>query len=738
MEQEEKIAEAGCWRFTPTNDPTHARLRIQAAVRAPHRVPAFLTGKFCEHLGANIANGMWAQILRNPTFAEFPFGGAGRLPDGGARFQSDEEKIVEQIRNGAARLGVPAGEVEKMIEARADGLAHFWVREGEREAVRTSPDVGPHGGRAQRVEVRAAGQGIAQWTHLPLHRVRRFRWRVVARSNQISALQIALIPEGATVPLATAEVRGLSARWAAFTGEITLEPSAPAEAIYRLTLTALAPGQFVVARVLLEPADAVHGADPDVVRLLRESRLPILRWPGGNFASSYHWEDGIGPPDARPTRPNYAWGGVEPNLFGTDEFIQFCRDVGCEPLICINAGDGTPEEAARWVEYCNGPADSPQGARRAANGHSEPYRVRYWEIGNEIYGRHQRFWTTAAGYADRYRQFVQAMRAVDTDIQFIACGCAPLVAWRGEDWNGRLLAENAALVRSISDHVLIGGALPAATDPLDVFRDSMAFPLAHEQAYIRLRDQMRAAGIAEPRLAITEMQLFQGPKPPEPGEAVRLTRENIVTPATMAEAIYDTLFYHLGVRLVPFIEMITHSATVNHGGGLRKERERVYPNPCHHAQAMFAAFAGATPVAVELAAGVEEPPCVSPRGETMGLRGAAFGVVDAVAAVALDDALLVSLAHRGTNASVRVEVEICNFPTAGTFEMRLLHADSPWDANTLAAPNRVMPVDTKGELSGNHLTLDLPLYSVALVRIPARTCPAPGTASRLKISQCLC
>ncbi len=79
----------------------------------------------------------------------------------------------------------------------------------------------------------------------------------------------------------------------------------------------------------------------------------------------------MGPSEARPTRPNYAWGGVEPNLFGTDEFMAFCRAVGCEPMICVNAGDGTPEEAARWVQYCNGPADSPMGQRRAAAGHRE-------------------------------------------------------------------------------------------------------------------------------------------------------------------------------------------------------------------------------------------------------------------------------------------------------------------------------------------------------------------------------
>ena len=132
-------------------------------------------------------------------------------------------------------------------------------------------------------------------------------------------------------------------------GSLEVEAQAPADAVYRLAITAGSAGQFVIAHVLLRPADHISGADADVVRFWKQSRLPLLRWPGGNFVSSYHWEDGIGPSDARPSKPNYAWGGVETNLFGTDEFMDFCGAVGCEPMICVNAGSGTPDEAARWV-----------------------------------------------------------------------------------------------------------------------------------------------------------------------------------------------------------------------------------------------------------------------------------------------------------------------------------------------------------------------------------------------------
>ncbi len=460
----------------------------------------------------------------------------------------------------------------------------------------------------------------------------------------------------------------------------------------------------------------MSGFDPDVVRMLKESRLPILRWPGGNFVSSYHWEDGIGPLNRRPTRPNYAWAGLEPNLFGTDEFIAFCRAVGCEPMICVNAGDGTPEEAARWIQYCNGPADSPMGRLRAANGHPQPYNVRYWEAGNELWGRWQCHWSTPAGYADRYRLFARAMLAADPGIQLYACG-AP-VLW-GTDWNKTLISTCAKELRRTTDHPLIGGDVSPSADPLDVYRDFMATPDILEAKWAELRKMMQDAGIVDPILAITELQLFAHLAGADPNSPAHLTRENLVNPGTHAEAIYDTLLYHTAVRLAPFVDMVTHSATVNHGGGLRKQRERVYANPCHYAQGAFAAFAGATPVSAQLTCSKEKAPFVLPGIKSAG-PDLSYTTVSALAAVAPDGALLISLVNRGIAGSVRVSIDVQNFKPASSAEFWLLSAKVPWAANTLEAPQAVTPVVSSIEVKGGSLTVDLPLYSVAHVRVAAR------------------
>ncbi|MBU6398881.1 MAG: alpha-N-arabinofuranosidase, partial [Verrucomicrobia bacterium] len=420
-----------------------------------------------------------------------------------------------------------------------------------------------------------------------------------------------------------------------------------------------------------------------------------------------------------PTKPNYAWGGVEPNTFGTDEFIAFCRAVGCEPMICINAGSGTPDEAARWIEYCDAAASTPMGARRAANGHREPYQVKYWEVGNELWGRWQDGWTTPSGYADRYRQFAKKLLAADAKLRLYACG-AP-VLW-GKRWNDTLIAKDAPILEAITDHPLIGGTVTSSTEPLDIYRDFMDVPEILQRRWAALEQDMRRGGVKQPRLAVTELQMFAHLGRSGDGNATaRLTQEELVTPGTLAEALYDVLIYHAAARLEPFVELVTHSAIVNHGGGLRKERERVYANPCYYAQAAFTAFGGATPVALDLETPLEHGPVVLPDLEHAGERGPlVFGAVDALAAVTDDGSLLLSIVHRGTAGAIHVSVAVEDFKGADVAEVWTLTGNVPWAANSLEAPAAVKPVDTTVAVRDGRFALDLRPYTVVRVRVPGR------------------
>lgn len=687
-----------------------ASLVVYAAEKSPHRIPRYLTGKFCEHLYFNVTNGMEAQILKNPTFSDYPFSTGQLSPDGVVMFQNTREGITRAIRNDASRWGWPEAEIDGLVKSWSEATACWWAKLG---AVEASPDTGPYGGRAQRLAVHEAGQGICQWTWLPLHRVREYDVSIWVRSPDLKSLTATFFgPDGSVC--ARAAISPVGTEWRRFDVRLELGADLPADKAYRFAITADGPGQFVVDRVLLYPADHVDKADPDVIRFLRESHLPILRWPGGNFVSGYHWRDGVGPIERRPTLPNYAWGQQENNLFGTDEFLAFCRAVGCDPMICINGGDGTPEEAAQWVEYCNGGPDTPMGRLRAANGNPKPFNVRHWEVGNELWGNWQYHWTTAEGYVDRYRRFVKAMLAADPTIEVCACG-AP-VLW-GKRWNDTLIAGTSDMLKITTDHPLIGGDVSTNTDPLDVFRDFMAVPEVLEQRWAALRDDMNNSGIDDPHLAITELQLFAHLARSSPDTPRRLTHENLVSPATQAEGLYDVLIYHSAVRLAPFVTMVTHSATVNHGGGLRKSRERVYANPCHWAQAMFASLADAVPVKSDLTCSTEKAPLVVPD-----LRNAekewTYKTLDILTAQAADGSLLVSIVHKRTGTPARLEITLNDFEAAGRAEIQTLAAGVPWAVNTLEAPEAIKPVASTEDLSEGRLSLRLPPYSYTLVRVP--------------------
>lgn len=701
-------------QIIPSDSPTNASLVVNARLRSGFSIPKFITGKFCEHLGNNIYNGMDAQILRNPTLADFPFWSGQPSPDGVGTFLFDGELIKREMRRQAERTGWPEVDLARLGEARDDGLACWWVREGSRDAVQVSPDAGPGAGRAQRIECKASGQGIAQWCFMPLHRTRQYEFDIFARSPNITSLTLNLYQKGSDRPEATAPLKGLNNQWQWFHGRLELGMDDSADVPHRLSLTADSAGQWVVSRIFLRPADHINGADPDIVRFLRDSKLPILRWPGGNFVSGYHWQDGVGPIEKRPTRPNYAWGGVEPNTFGTDEFIKFCQAVGCEPMICINAGDGSPEEAARWVEYCNGPVNSPMGALRAANGHPDPYNVRHWEVGNELWGRWQIHWTTASGYVDRYHQFVPALLASDPSIHLYACG-AP-VFW-GKNWNDTLIAGAAKELQTTTDHPLIGGNVSPATDPMDVYRDFMAVPEVLESKWRSLQEDMSHGGVKEPRLAVTELQMFAHlDSASDKSLPVRLTRENLINPGTHGEALYDILIYHAAVRLAPFVSMITHSATVNHGGGLRKEQERVFANPCYYAQSAFAAFADATPVSVEIKSPMIAAPMVLPELKSASM-GCTYGAVDALAALAPDGSLLLSIVHRGSNQPIHLDISLDDFKGAEKAEITTLAAEVPWAANSRMAPGKVKPVESTMDVEKDHFRLELEPFSVKRVRV---------------------
>ena len=165
------------------------------------------------------------------------------------------------------------------------------------------------------------------------------------------------------------------------------------------------------------PLSDARGFRRDVLDAVRPLRIPVLRWPGGNFVSGYHWLDGVGPAAERPRRSELAWYAEESNRFGTNEFLEYCRVLDTEPYICVNMGSGTMDEAQAWVEYCNGTGNTHWANLRRAHGHPEPYRVRYWGLGNEMYGSWQIGHLSPEDYVKKARAFALVMKRTDPDIE---------------------------------------------------------------------------------------------------------------------------------------------------------------------------------------------------------------------------------------------------------------------------------------------------------------------------------
>lgn len=213
-----------------------------------------------------------------------------------------------------------------------------------------------------------------------------------------------------------------------------------------------------IYRGVYDPGSSLSNAQgfrTDVLDALRRLHLSVIRYPGGNFVSGYRWLDGVGPLEDRPARLELAWGDVESNHFGTNEFVDFCRTVNAEPLMVVNCGDGDMREARDWVEYCNGTQNTALVKLRHKHGFEQPHRVKYWGIGNEVDGNWQIGFKTPLEYARAYLEFAKVMKWVDPTIQLMACGTS---YWEGQlvERVQLLLEQAGQFIDYLSMHWYIG------------------------------------------------------------------------------------------------------------------------------------------------------------------------------------------------------------------------------------------------------------------------------------------
>ena len=312
------------------------------------------------------------------------------------------------------------------------------------------------------------------------------------------------------------------------------------------------------------PLSDEDGFRTDVIEALREIKTPIVRWPGGCFVSTYHWLDGVG----TQRTPSYdkAWQVEDPNSFGTDEYIKWCRKVGCEPYICTNAGTGTPEEMSDWVEYCNLSVGK-WGRMRMANGHVEPYNVKYWSVGNENYGSWELGAKTVQEWGPLVRESAKLMRSVTKDAKLFAA------ATSNPDWTLPLLREAGWTLDYISLHGY-WDPLYHVNNPAS-FIDCMMKTDAPEGDIVRAIDILNEAGLGGGRMKIAydEWNLRNWHHPWHGNlrrgfDIAARDKNDINSTYTMADALFSACFLNSCLRHSDIVEIACFSPIVNTRGAL--------------------------------------------------------------------------------------------------------------------------------------------------------------------------
>jgi alpha-N-arabinofuranosidase len=204
------------------------------------------------------------------------------------------------------------------------------------------------------------------------------------------------------------------------------------------------------------PSADRDGFRQDVLNLVKELNVPIVRYPGGNFVSGYNWEDGIGPKDHRPRRLELAWQSVETNQVGTNEFVAWCRKANVQAMLAVNLGTRGADAARNLVEYCNHPGGTYWSDLRAAHGFREPHNIRTWCLGNEMDGAWQIGHKTAEEYGRLACETAKVMKWVDPKIELVACGSSHSKMPTFPDWEMSVLDHTYELVDYISLHTYLG------------------------------------------------------------------------------------------------------------------------------------------------------------------------------------------------------------------------------------------------------------------------------------------
>ncbi|HZU27258.1 MAG TPA: alpha-L-arabinofuranosidase C-terminal domain-containing protein [Bryobacteraceae bacterium] len=659
--------------------PDVSRIRVNLDRPQVLRIPRTIYGTFLEHIGRSIFGGLSAQLLDNPSLEHYPARPA----------------VVDRQFSGAA-----------FRESTSLNLPLPWLplrHAGRRYESRSGHAVNSES-YLYVMGLPSREVGIRQTVYLPTERQLKYTGSLFA-----------LAAEGAVGLTAAFRRRDKPDDVLASTRLDVPGDGKWHECSFRLEMPAgavapLDPVDFAVAvddggrisldEIRLYPADAVDTLDPEVVRLAAELNTPLLRY-GGNFSSGYHWEDGVGPLDKRPVRMNEAWGIPEYNEFGTHEFMDFCERIGALPQICLNLGSGSPEEARDWVEYCQGPPNSPQGRRRGANGHAAPWAIGAWEMGNELYDDTQLGWYTPSGYAARYLTFFRAIEpAVGPNTPILATG-AELNGPR--EWNHDLLKLDGGQLSFVTTHLVadLEEVKDRSADRSRVIAADLALPVGVGRRVEEFRRQFDSFPDTRGRVRLAWSEwLFRSP-----------AGSGLPNYDNMGGAVIAAGWFNMLARHADFIPVANMTGLMEFGG-IHKDRGRVWVTPQYWVLYLYSHYAGdvaldttAVTETYEVHGGQVFAPEIAdvPFLDVLGTKNSRTGEIS------------LFVVNRHIDQPRAGEITLSGFHPARV-RVAALTAASLLAGNDAEHPNAVRPAESEEMLQGSTLRHVFPPVSLTVLR----------------------
>lgn len=455
------------------------------------------------------------------------------------------------------------------------------------------------------------------------------------------------------------------------------------------------------------------GFRKDVLKALKDTKVPVLRYPGGNFVSNYHWENGIGDKKKRPRVFDYSWLAEESNQFGTVEFIKLCRKIGAEPYLCCNMGTGTAEEAMHWVEFCNGTGNTKYAELRRSLGYEEPFCVHYWGLGNEMFGGWQMGFLSAEQYAQKAVEFGKAMKWVDPSIELIACGYE-----LDSDWNYTVIKHTKQLISAISAHHYSAGW---GIFDLNEYEKCMYIP----EYLDKLTKLVHADIVAGANDALTDIKVVWDEWNVRGWEMEDVNEDSAYT---LKDAVLSASVLHTFLRNSDIVAMANYSPFINISGALSVHENGVVRRPQYMVFQLLSAHADQFLLETRTISdsceleemidftGRKPEPRFNLSGKTT-VRKVKTPYIDCIASSA-DGRVALTIVNKHPTEGCHVQIRTLGTPLKWeSMKNKQIYHEDMEAANTLQEGEQVQIVEAFDNIDKNNKSLFVPPHSVNLFHV---------------------